>query len=318
MKAVFLDLATYKQGDEHVDLLNAAHDNWVLYDGSTPDELVERMSGAELVITNKCKLTREVIEACPDLKIIIAGATGVDNIDVQAAKDKGVIVCNVRGYSTSAVAQYVFAGILTLLNSCSKYDALVKSGAWQNNQKFCLLDYDMIELSGKTIGLVGYGDIAGAVEKIALAFDMHVLRSERKGASDIRPGRAAFDDVIRNADILSLHCPLNDDTRGLIGEEELSLMKDTAILVNAARGGVADEQALADAVRDQEISGAVVDVVSQEPPRDGNPLLDPDLERVIITPHCAWASVEARLRLFEQVKEIIASYKAGAPINRVV
>ncbi|MBX2834433.1 MAG: D-2-hydroxyacid dehydrogenase [Micavibrio sp.] len=319
MKCVFLDLATYKQNLDHVHILENVHDDWVLHDGSAPEELVSRLQGAEICALNKVKMTREVFKGAPDLKLVIVGATGVDNVDLAAAKDHGVMVCNVVGYSTPAVAQYVFAGVLELMNSTAKYDALVKSGAWQTNQKFCLLDYDMIELSGKTLGLIGYGDIAMAVEKIALAFDMNVIRAERKSAGEIRTGRVAFDDVIKDADIISLHCPLTPDTRGMIGAEELSIMKNSAILVNTARGGIVDEAALAKALRERIIAGAVVDVVTQEPPRDGNPLLDPELENLIITPHCAWASVEARMRMFKQIAQILRSYKeTGAPINRVI
>lgn len=319
MKAVFLDLATYNENEEHVSLLKDVLDDVTLYDGTAPEDVVARIGSAEMVLTNKCKMSREVIEACPDLKIIIEGATGFDNIDVEAAKEHGVIVCNVVGYSTPAVAQYAFAGLLALMNSTAQYDALVKSGAWQNNQKFCLLNYDMFELSGKTLGLIGYGSIAAAVEKIAIAFGMKILRSERKGVQEIREGRVSFEQTLKSADIVSVHCPLNAETRGIIAQDELKKMKSSAVLINTARGGIVDEQALADALRAGEIKGAVVDVVSQEPPRDGNPLLDPELKNLIITPHCAWASVEARMRMFEQIAEIIRSYKDNPlnPINRV-
>lgn len=299
--------------------LRAVHEDWTLYEGTESDEalILGRIKGAELVVLNKVKMTRGVFEAAKDLKIVIVGATGVDNVDLQAARDHGVMVCNVRGYSTPGVAQYVFAGVLELMSSPARYDALVKSGAWQNNRDFCLLDYPMYELSGRVMGLVGYGDIAQAVERIARAFGMEVLVAERAGAESVRAGRVSMGEVLRRSDVLSLHCPLTAETRGLIGAEELALMKNTAVLVNAARGGVVDEAALAQALRAKQIFGAVVDVLTQEPPKDGNPLLDPALGNLVITPHCAWASVEARRRMFEQIAAIIESYKAGTPINRV-
>jgi glycerate dehydrogenase len=318
MKGVFLDIATYKPDAVHMDMLQPLlDDGWVFYDGTALEDVVERLQGAQVMITNKVRITDDILAACPDLKLIIAGATGFDNIDAQSARQRGVAVSNVRGYSTASVSQYVFATVLSLMNSVPRYDALVKSGAWQNNQEFCLLDYPINDLSGKVMGLYGYGAIAQAVERIALAFGMEVLIAERKGARDIRDGRLPFDEVLARVDVLSFHCPLTDETRGLIGVNELVAMKDTAILVNAARGGVVVEQALADALRDHVIGGAAVDVVTQEPPRDGNPLLAPDLGNLVITPHCAWASNEARTRMFEQIMQIVDSYKAGSPMNLV-
>jgi glycerate dehydrogenase len=318
MNGVFLDLATYRQEPQHEAMLKPLRDDgWVFHDGTAPEEVVARLQGAEALITNKVRITREVLEGCPDLKLIIVGATGVDNVDVAAARAHGVAVSNVRGYSTASVSQYVFATVLSLMNSVPQYDALVKSGAWERNKDFCLLDYPMSELSGKVMGLYGYGAIAKAVERIALAFGMEVILAERKGAGEIREGRLPFADVLARADVISFHCPLTDETRGLVGAVELAAMKDTAILVNAARGGVVVEQDLADVLRDGTIGGAAVDVVSQEPPRDGNPLLAPDLGNLVITPHCAWASSEARTCMFEQIVQIVDSYKGGAPMNVV-
>ena len=317
MRGVFLDLETYKPDERHPALLKPTLDEWQFYDATPPEQVVERLQGANVVVINKVLMTREVLEAAPDLKLIVAGATGVDNIDVAAAKELGIPVCNVRGYSSESVAQHAFSLILALSNSIIPYHALVQDGGWQRASGFNLLEYPLTELDGKTLGILGYGDIGRAVERIGKAFGMNVLLADRKGAENLREGRFRFEDVIEKSDVLTIHCPLSDETRGLIGGPELAAMKDSAILINVSRGGIVDEQALVDALKDGQIAGAGFDVLSKEPPKDGNPLLDVSLPNLIITPHCAWASVEARLRMFEQIAAVIKAFKAGKPMNVV-
>ena len=317
MRGVFLDLETYKPDERHPALLKDTLEDWEFYDATPPELVVERISGADVIVLNKIDITREILESAKGLKLVVAGATGVDNIDVSAARALGIPVCNVRGYSTESVAQQAFSLILALSNNLILYHNLVQSGGWEKASGFNLLEYPLSELAGKTLGIVGYGDIAKAVERIGRAFGMEVLIADRKGASELREGRVSFEQVLENADVLSIHCPLSVHTRGLIGAAELAAMKGSAILINVSRGGIVDEQALVDALRSGEIAGAGLDVLSQEPPKDGNPLLGATLPNLIITPHCAWASVEARLRMFEQIAAIIEAFKGGAPMNLV-
>lgn len=319
MRGVFLDLETYKPDDRHPAMLKPTLEQWNFYDGTpSPTEAIERMQGADVVVINKVKMTREIMSACPDLKLIVAGATGVDNIDIAAAEELGIPVSNVRGYSTESVAQVAMSLILALSNRLMEYHKLVQDGAWQRTTGFNLLDYDWHELQGKTLGIIGYGDIGKAVERIAKAFGMDVMIADRKGADELRAGRTDFEAVIAAVDILTIHCPKTAETDGLLGAAELSAMKDTALLINVSRGGIVDEQALIDALKSGVIAGAGLDVVSNEPPREGNPLLDDgELPNLIVTPHCAWASVEARLRMFEQIAEIITQFKAGKAMNRM-
>lgn len=317
MRGVFLDLETYKPDDRHRAMLEPLLDEWVFYDGTDPADIIERSQGFEVLATNKVKMSRDVLSQLPDLKLIVEGATGVDNIDVEAARDLGITVCNVVGYSTESVAQQVFALMLSLAQSLVPYHHLVQSGEWQRTTGFSLLEYPMFELHGRTLGVVGYGDIAKAVERIAKAIGMDVLIAERKGVAEIREGRLPLNEVLAAADVLSIHCPLTEKTRGMIGADELSQMKDTAFVINCSRGGIIEETALADALKSGTLAGAGLDVLSQEPPRDGNPLLEKDVPNIIVTPHCAWASEAARLRMFEQIAAVIESFKAGQPMNVV-
>lgn len=318
MKAVFLDFATYAPDERHEALLKSALGDWTLYDMTAPEEAVERAKGFEILATNKVPITREVMESLlPELKLIVEGATGVDNIDVAAAKDLGIPVCNVVGYSTESVAQHTFALILSLSGSIISYNNMVRTGEWQSSKSFNVRTLPFTELEGKVLGIMGHGDIGSAVARIAKAFGMEVLISARRGA-DVPEGRTAFDDVLARADILSMHCPLNDETRGMIGAEQIAKMKKGAKIINVSRGGIVDEAALADALRSGHIGGAGLDVLSKEPPRDGNVLLDNEIPNLLITPHTAWTSDEARMRMFEQIAAIVKSYVSGEELpNRV-
>jgi glycerate dehydrogenase len=249
--------------------------------------------------------------------MIVAGATGYNHVDVAAARDAGIIVCNVRGYSTPSVTQHVFAMILALNMRIIDYHEDVKRGKWQESRDFCFLDYPIHELEGRTLGIIGYGDLGRNVEKIARAFGMEVLLADHKGLTDVREGRTPFDEVIEKADVITLHCPLTDKTQDLITMDEMRVMDDNAILINTARGGIVNEADLAQALRDGVIGGAGVDVLSKEPPSDGNPLLDSTIPNLVMSPHTAWASLQARQRMFDQIVEVIQAYRAGSPINVV-
>ncbi len=317
MKAVFLDFGTYYPEGLETQALRDSVEDFIIHDATDPVDVVARLQGAEIALSNKVVISRDVIKVCPDLKIIIAGATGYNNIDVEAAREAGVLVCNVRGYSTPCVTQHVFALILSLRSRLIDYHQDVKQGRWQQTRDFCFLDYPIYELSGQTLGIIGYGDLGKSVEQVARAFGMSVLIADHKGVQDVRTGRTSFDEVLAQSDVLTLHCPLTADTQGMISVEELRVMKDSALLINTARGGIVDEGDLANALKDGLIAGAGVDVLSKEPPTDGNPLLDIAVPNLIVTPHVAWASRQACQRLFDQLVEVISAYRDGSPINIV-
>jgi len=256
------------------------------------------------------------LEASRSLKLICVAATGANNIDLNAAKRANIAVCNARGYATASVVQHVFAMILCMITRLTKYQRDVHAGKWQKSSQFCLLDHPISELSGKTMGIVGFGELGNAVAKLAEAFSMHVLVSARAGAV-VTEGRVPLNSLLPRVDILSLHCPLVPETTGLIGATELALMKPGAILVNTARGGIVDESALAKALNKGQLGGACVDVLSNEPPTSGNPLLDYKIPNLILTPHIAWASKESRQRLVEDIRKNIIAFLKGDTRNRL-
>ncbi|MFK7839530.1 MAG: D-2-hydroxyacid dehydrogenase [Bdellovibrionales bacterium] len=319
MKAVALDFATYYPEGLDSGPLEGSVDAFTFHNFSEPDHVIERIKGYDVILTNKVILTREMIESSSDLKLIVAGATGYNHVDVAAARDAGVTVCNVRGYSTPCVTQHVFALLLALRTRIVDYHEDVKTGRWQESRDFCFLDYPIHELAGQTLGIIGYGDLGRKVETIAKAFDMNVLLSDHKGLSEdnLRTGRKSFEHVLTHSDVITLHCPLTPETTNLIAADELKAMKASAQLINTARGGVVHEADLAQALRDGEIAGAGVDVLSKEPPTDGNPLLDPSIPNLIVTPHTAWASRQACQRLFNQVGDVILAFSQGQQINVV-
>ncbi|HEX5707044.1 MAG TPA: D-2-hydroxyacid dehydrogenase [Pyrinomonadaceae bacterium] len=290
---------------------------WREYGQTRADEVVERLRDATIAITNKVPVRAEAIAALPRLRLIAVAATGVDNVDLGAARERGVTVSNVRGYARSVVPEHVFALILALRRNLLAFREDVRRGEWERAEHFALLTHPIRELGGSTLGLVGHGATGRGVERLARAFGMSVLISERRGAARVREGRAAFDEVLAASDVVSLHVPLNDETRGLIGRRELALMKRSALLINCARGGVVDETALRDALVAGEIAGAGVDVLSREPPRGGNVLLELDSPNLIVTPHVAWASIEAMQALADQLITNIESFARGEPLNVV-
>jgi glycerate dehydrogenase len=317
MNGVFLDLATVNCGDVDLSPLESACSGWEYHDATTPPETLERIRGRELAVSNKVLLDRGILEQASDLKLICIAATGTNNVDLEAARELGIAVTNVAGYSTPSVVQHVFSLILALTTRLVAHHNLISSGAWPQSEQFCLLDFPFREIAGKRLGIIGYGTLGKAVAHVADSFGMEIMLGQRPG-SNSQPGRVPLDELLAGADIISLHCPLTEQTRGLIGERELSLMKNDALLINTARGGIVDEEALAAALREKAIGGAGVDVLEQEPPLGGNPLLDPEIPNLVVTPHIAWASRESRQRLVDEIGKNIRAFLIGEARNRIV
>ncbi|MEW5755058.1 MAG: 2-hydroxyacid dehydrogenase [Pseudomonadota bacterium] len=317
MRGVFLDIESLDRGDVDWSGLKALPIEWRFHDYTLPEHTAERVRDAEVVISNKVVLGEAHLAQARRLKLIQVAATGTNNVDLAAAVTRGITVCNVRGYSTPSVVQHVFALLLSLLRSLPEYQAAVRGGQWQRSRQFCLLDFPIQELSGKTLGIVGFGELGQAVAKVAEAFGMRVLVAQRPGGAP-QAGRIPLAELLPQVDVLSLHCPLTAETRDLIGATELALLKPGAFLINTARGGIVDEGALVEALRTGHLGGAGIDVLTAEPPVAGNPLLRCDLPtNLIVTPHVAWASRESRQRLLDGLVANIRSYLAGNPINRV-
>ncbi|RLA33098.1 MAG: glycerate dehydrogenase, partial [Gammaproteobacteria bacterium] len=282
-----------------------------VFDNTAADEVIERIAGVEVIFANKVRLTREILDQSDAVRFIGLTATGVDNVDLAAAKEHGVAVCNIKAYCTQSVVEHVFAVLLNLSHSISRYNQSVRAGNWQKASDFCMLEFPLRELSAMTIGIVGHGVLGRGVEKIARQFGMSVLIARRQGHTDLQ-------DLLQQSDVVSLHCPLTDETRGLIGAAELRLMKPNAILINTARGGLVDSEALVDALSSGEISAAAIDVLPQEPPVDGNPLLDYVGDNLIVTPHIAWGTIEARQNAIVESALNMVAFLAGEERNRVV
>lgn len=316
MKAVFLDYESLDKNDLDFSQLEAGFDELVLFPTTTQAQLLERVQEAEVIISNKVVVDAATLQQCSQLKLILISATGTNNIDLVQAAKQGIVVCNCQGYGTAAVAQHTLSLMLALATSLIQYDRAVKQGQWNKALQFCLLDFPIIELAGKILGIIGYGELGQAVAKLAEAFGMKVL----VGSLPNRPtdaSRIPFADLLLQVDFLSLHCPLTNDTRDLIDAQAFEAMKPSAFLINCARGGIVNEAALADALRQGKIAGAATDVLTVEPPKDGNLLLADDIPNLIITPHSAWGSVDARQRIVQQMVENVEAFKAGQPIRQV-
>lgn len=302
MKAVILDIASLGE-QVSLDSLRKAAPSLTEYANTAPDEVAARIGDHDIVVVNKARISGEAMAQCPNLKLIAVTATGINNIDTDAAKARGIQVANVTHYSTGSLVQHTFALMLALTTRLVDYTNDVREGRWATSPNFCLMDHPIRELAGKTIGIVGSGDLGQGVATVAKAFGMHVLIAARPNtpySTEEYLARTPFYELLPKVDVLTLHCLLSADTKEMIGERELRLMKPDALLINTARGGLINEQALADALRERRLGGAGLDVLSEEPPVQPNPLLAEGLPNLIITPHCAWASREARQRLIDK------------------
>jgi glycerate dehydrogenase len=317
MQAVFLDYATVSfNGDLDPHRLQQALPRLEICGHTAQHDVAARVAGSEVVLVNKLRITREIIEATPSLRLIALAATGTNNVDLVAAAERGVAVCNLRDYCTASVVQHVFGVLLLLTHKLREYDTLVRSGAWQRGEQFCLLDFPIHELAGRRLGIVGYGTLGKGVAQVAQAFGMEVLVANRPGGTR-ESGRIDLEDLLPQVDVLSLHCPLSPATQGLIGARQLARMKPDAVLVNTARGALVDSAALAQALRGGRLGGAAIDVLPQEPPVDGNPLLAPDIPNLVVTPHIAWAAREARQRCIDEMAANVEDFRRGGRRGRV-
>ncbi|UCV20158.1 D-2-hydroxyacid dehydrogenase [Ferribacterium limneticum] len=296
-----------------------AHD-WVEHAKTAPAQVIERLAGATIAITNKVAIDAAAIAALPDLKMIAVSATGTNNVDLDACRVRGIVVSNIRGYAVNTVPEHVMALLLALSRNLVAWRETLLAGGWQRAEQFCLFDHPIRDLHGATLGLIGSGTLGNGVARLAEAFGMRVLRAERKGATVVRPGYTAFAEVLAAADAISLHCPLTAETKDLIGEAELRAMKPSALLINTARGGVVNEPALIRALKEGWIAGAGFDAITAEPPPADHPMVDPallSLPNFLLTPHVAWSSRPAMQTLADQLIDNIEAFVAGAPQNRV-
>ena len=316
MKLVVLDGYTENPGDLSWDALRQFGDLTV-YDRTAESEVIERIAGADIVIGNKTRISAEAIASDAALKYITILATGYDVVDVAAARERGIPVSNVPAYGTAAVGQFAIAMLLEICHHVAHHSQTVHEGRWSSCPDWCYWDYPLIELDGKTMGIIGFGRIGQQTGRIAKALGMHVLAT---GSHPTDSGRAIadyveLDELLSRSDVIALHCPLFPSTRGIISRENIAKMKDGVILLNNARGALVDEQALADALNSGKVYAAGLDVVSTEPIRPDNPLLK--AKNCIITPHISWAPKEARERIMDCTAENIRSYLAGSPVNVV-
>jgi len=294
---------------------------WQDYPATNPDEVVERLRGATVAITNKVPLRADAIAQLPDLKLVAIAATGTDNVDLAACRERGIAVCNIRDYSLVSVPEHTFALMLAVRRNLMAYARDVAAGRWQESTRFCLLDHPIGDLAGSRLGIVGYGALGRRVAEIGRAFGMEIVISSRSPVSakrdQWRPMQLPLSSLLMTSDVVSLHLPLTPETRHMIGAAELARMKKSAILINTARGGLVDEAALADALTKGVIAGAGFDVLSKEPPVPENPLLQLDLPNFVLTPHVAWASGGAMQTLADMLVENIDAWAAGNPKNLV-
>ncbi len=320
MRAAFLDFESLGPADIDSSALRATLPGIQLYPSTTDAEVDARIAGCEILLVNKVRIDRTRLASVPGLRLVVLAATGTDNVDLAAARELGIAVANIRNYATPSVVQHVFGLILALTLRLTEYRQLLQAGAWERSPHFCLLDYPGRELSGRTLGIVGYGQLGQAVGEIGRAFGMRVIaaRSFRDGMS----GTAAVDrlelsQLLAVADVISLHCPLTPATRHLINRDSLARMRRDALLINTARGGLVDPDALLAALQGGHLGGAGIDVLAEEPPAGGHPLLHARLPNLIVTPHIAWAAREARQRALDEVVSNVRDFLSGGQRNRV-
>ena len=318
VRVVILDAATY--GDISLNRFTELWDCTV-HQTTSSAQTMERIAGHAVAITNKVVFDRNILNSAEagELKLIAVAATGTDIIDKQAAAQRGIVVCNVPGYAGQSVAQFTMALLLQLATSAAKYAVAVRAGEWQRSPIFSLLNFPNVELAGKKLGIIGYGNIGKTVGQMARAFGMEILIGARPGDSNPAPERIALDHLFRQADFITLHCPLTPQSKQLINAQTLELMKPSAFLINTARGALIDELALIQALRAKRIAGAALDVITQEPPPPDHPIIRAaaELDNLLVTPHTAWSGRESRQRLIREVKENIVAFLEGRPRNIV-
>ena len=318
MNGVILDCDSL--GPDSLDLspLHNLPISWTIYPDCLDQQVAERIVDADIVLTNKAVISALAIAQAPRLKLIAVMATGTNQVDLEAATERGIVVSNAIGYGTGSVVQHCWALILALTTKLESYHQAAVGGRWQQSRFFCSMDFPVRELSGKVLGIVGAGELGLGVAKIAEAFGMQVIYAGLPGRThNSAIERVAFDAFLARADIISIHCPLTADTRDLIGEAEFALMQSSTLVINSARGGIVNEAALKQALCNGDIAGAATDVLTVEPPVDGNLLLDPSIPNLIITPHSAWVAQEARQRLIVQLADNIGGFLDGKPRNQV-
>jgi glycerate dehydrogenase len=326
MKSVFLDFDTLGPKDIDISPLTKRLPDLQLFPNTAQAELAERISGARVIIINKVKLDAVTLRAAHELKLICLAATGTDNVCLTTAAERNIAVCNIRNYCTPSVIQHVFSLILALTHHLREYEDLLRGKVWSERPEFCLLDFPIRELNEKTLGIIGLGSLGRGVAEVARAFGMKTLAARRPYGqtnfdatiweSDIE--RVSLTNLLERSHIVSLHCPLNDDTENLINRTTLATMRPDAILINTARGGLVDSQALVDALKTGVIAAAGIDVLRQEPPVDPEPIVDVQIPNLIVTPHIAWAARESRQRAVDEIAANITAFFDGVQRNRVV
>ena len=320
MHAVFLDYKTVDANDLDLGSIEALLPEIVVHSFSNQEEVLSRIEDVEVAIANKVVFDANVFARATKLKLICVTATGTNNIDLEAAKQSGVVVCNIKDYCTDSVVQHVLLSMLILKHSSRDYSASMDNGDWQEGNSFSLLQHPITELSGKSLGIIGYGVLGHGVARAATTLGLRILISEsfaENNKSDARIARVPFDTLLAESDIISLHCPLTDNTEGLFDETAFKKMKSSAILINTARGGLINDHALIKAIEDKAIAGAAIDVLDQEPPDSDHPLMQKQYSNLIITPHIAWAAREARQRALDRIAENIEAFQNNRPINVV-
>ena len=320
MHAVFLDYKTVDANDLDLGSIEALLPEIVVHSFSNQEEVLSRIEDVEVAIANKVVFDANVFARATKLKLICVTATGTNNIDLEAAKQSGVVVCNIKDYCTDSVVQHVLLSMLTLKHSSRDYSASMDNGDWQEGNSFSLLQHPITELSGKSLGIIGYGVLGQGVARAATTLGLRVLISEsfaENNKPDEGIARVPFDTLLAESDIISLHCPLTDNTEGLFDETAFEQMKSSAILINTARGGLINDHALIKAIEDKAIAGAAIDVLDQEPPDSDHPLMQKQYSNLIITPHIAWAAREARQRALDRIAENIEAFQNNRPINVV-
>ncbi|MFT7681368.1 MAG: glycerate dehydrogenase [Moritella dasanensis] len=313
---VFLDRATIP---EHITIPQPSVEcQWQEYATTTSEQVVERLQDASIVITNKVILDAQILSQCPQLKMIAVAATGTNNIDLAYCHQHNITVSNIQGYATNSVPEHVVAMMFALKRNLVGYHQDIQAGVWQQQKQFCFFSHPITDIAGSTLGVIGKGSLGNAVATLAKALGMIVLFAERKDADKCREGYSPFESVLKQADVLTLHCPLAEQTRNIIGREEFKRMKKNSILINAGRGGLVDEVALVEALQTQQIAGAGVDVFTQEPADNSNPLIsNAHLPNLLLTPHVAWGSDSAIQTLANQLINNIEQFIAGKPQNQV-